>query len=73
LHFNNQIPCVKTASLVAGSGVPRQRQESLLKDVRVLRETLHRISGIRPDHTELACLKALVLFKPGNKATAYKL
>lgn len=30
----------------------------------MLRETLDRISVIRPDHTELACLKALVLFKP---------
>ncbi|XP_035709277.1 orphan steroid hormone receptor 2 isoform X2 [Folsomia candida] len=55
---------IDDATLVAGSVVPRLRHETLLSDVRILRETLTRISGIRPDHTELACLKALVLFKP---------
>lgn len=53
---------------MTGSVVPRIRHSTLHSDARILRETLERIQSIRPDHTELACLKALVLFKPGNAA-----
>ncbi|CAG7681483.1 unnamed protein product [Allacma fusca] len=50
--------------LLTGSVVPNARQETLVTELRFLRDALARISAIRPDHTELACLKALVLFKP---------
>ncbi|CAL8119393.1 unnamed protein product [Orchesella dallaii] len=53
-------------TLVSTSVVPRAKHSALLVDARLLRETLERILTIRPDHTELACMKALVLFKPGT-------
>ncbi|ODM95917.1 Protein tailless [Orchesella cincta] len=55
---------IDEGALVSGSVVPRTRHSALLVDARLLRETLERVQSIRPDHTELACLKALVLFKP---------
>lgn len=42
---------------------PSCRQSILEEDARKLREIITRLSLLRVDHTEHACLKALVLFK----------
>ncbi|XP_049790160.1 nuclear receptor subfamily 2 group F member 6-like [Schistocerca nitens] len=43
---------------------PAPRRQSLEAEACRLRETLSRCAQLRVDHTEYACLKALVLFKP---------
>ena len=42
------------------------RHELLLEGLRHLHQVVARIHLLRLDHTEFACLKALVLFKPGT-------
>lgn len=42
-----------------------ERHELLLEGLRHLHQVIGRIHLLRLDHTEFACLKALVLFKPG--------
>lgn len=51
--------------LVANAVAPSSRQSILEEDARKLREIITRLSLLRVDHTEHACLKALVLFKAG--------
>lgn len=41
------------------------RHESLFGGLQQLRQVVERLRLLRLDHTEFACLKALVLFKPG--------
>ena len=38
----------------------------MLTDVRTLREMMARFKAIQVDPAEFACLKAIVLFKPGT-------
>lgn len=42
------------------------RHELLMEGLRQLHQLIGRINLLRLDHTEFACLKALVLFKPGK-------
>lgn len=49
--------------LVTNAVAPSSRQSILEEDARKLREIITRLSLLRVDHTEHACLKALVLFK----------
>ena len=37
-----------------------------VSNAKKLSDILNRIVSLNPDHTELACMKAVVLFKPGN-------
>ncbi|KAJ9582077.1 hypothetical protein L9F63_003579, partial [Diploptera punctata] len=43
------------------------RHSALEEDARRLRDTISRFVVLRVDHTEFACLKALVLFKPETR------
>lgn len=45
--------------------LPSDRHEILLGGLRQIHQVIARIHLLRLDHTEFACLKALVLFKPG--------
>lgn len=45
---------------------PTSRHNALEEDARRLREIITRLTLLRVDHTEYACLKALVLFKAGE-------
>lgn len=45
---------------------PLSRHNSLREDARKLTETINKFSALRVDHTEYACLKAVVLFRAGN-------
>lgn len=44
-----------------------ERREILLDKARRLRELLAKCAALRVDHSEYACLKAIVLFKPGER------
>ncbi|KAG8223971.1 hypothetical protein J437_LFUL005584 [Ladona fulva] len=55
---------IDEATLVAGATASAARHSILSHDARRLRETVTRFNSLRVDHTEYACLKALVLFKP---------
>ncbi|CAL4150081.1 unnamed protein product, partial [Meganyctiphanes norvegica] len=44
-------------------GTP-EREASLCREVVNMREIIARLHALRVDHTEYACLKALILFKP---------
>lgn len=44
---------------------------STIADVRVLQEILARFKAIQVDPAEFACLKAIVLFKPGKYQNVY--
>ncbi|KAK3923405.1 Photoreceptor-specific nuclear receptor [Frankliniella fusca] len=57
-----QLP-VHHESLVAGAVSPPSRRSVLAEDARRLEEAVARFQALRVDHTEYACLKALVLFK----------
>lgn len=48
--------------------LPMERREILLDKARRLRELLARCTALRVDHSEYACLKAIVLFKAGEQA-----
>ncbi|XP_065164532.1 nuclear receptor subfamily 2 group E member 1-like [Atheta coriaria] len=49
--------------LVTNAIAPSNRQVGLEEDARKLRDVINRLTLLRVDHTEHACLKALVLFK----------
>jgi hypothetical protein len=51
---------------VNGAVAPASRHGVLEEDARRLRDTISRFVLLRVDHTEFACLKALVLFKAGT-------
>jgi hypothetical protein len=51
------------ALLVSNAIAPTSRHAALEEDARRLREIITRLTLLRVDHTEHACLKALVLFK----------
>lgn len=55
-----------SAILLSNSTVSTSRQLSLEEDARKLKEIITRLHSLRVDHTEHACLKALVLFKAGE-------
>ena len=73
----------KTLTTDAGVGVSSgmQSTDSELSDVstqlRTMRQLIARLQSLNVDPTEYACLKAIVLFKPGNykpqKSVAYTL
>ncbi|XP_071052752.1 nuclear receptor subfamily 2 group E member 1-like [Onthophagus taurus] len=54
---------VDEALLVSNAMAPTTRHSALEEDARKLREIISRLTLLRVDHTEYACLKALVLFK----------
>ncbi|XP_011864464.1 PREDICTED: nuclear receptor subfamily 2 group E member 1-like [Vollenhovia emeryi] len=47
--------------------LPIERREVLLDKARRLRELLVKCAALRVDHSEYACLKAIVLFKAGEQ------
>ncbi|KAK9878452.1 hypothetical protein WA026_022092 [Henosepilachna vigintioctopunctata] len=49
--------------LISNAVAPSSRHSTLEDDARKLREVINRLTVLRLDHTEHACLKALVLFK----------
>ncbi|KAJ8973186.1 hypothetical protein NQ317_009127 [Molorchus minor] len=49
--------------LINNAVAPSSRHSALEEDARKLREIITRLNLLRVDHTEHACLKALVLFK----------
>ncbi|KAK5646021.1 hypothetical protein RI129_004485 [Pyrocoelia pectoralis] len=58
---------VDEALLVNNAVVPSSRQIELEEDARKLHEIITRLTLLRVDHTEHACLKALVLFKADSR------
>lgn len=53
--------------LISNAISPSTRHLTLEEDARKLRDVISRLTLLRVDHTEYACLKALVLFKSGKK------
>lgn len=56
---------VDETTLVSMS-LPTERKQILADEARRLRELLTRFAILRVDHSEYACLKAIVLFKGGE-------
>lgn len=65
--MNSTIPLCGLGSLVLGSAAPPMRHSQLEEDARKLKDIISKFSNLRVDHTEYACLKALVLFKAGQR------
>ncbi|XP_076223809.1 nuclear receptor subfamily 2 group E member 1 isoform X6 [Nomia melanderi] len=57
---------VEEVALVS-SDTPSERKEVLVDEVRRLRELLGKCALLRVDHSEYACLKAIVLFKAESR------
>ncbi|XP_037795684.1 protein tailless-like [Penaeus monodon] len=53
-------------SLVRASGASPEQQAALGREVVAMRDIITRLHALRVDHTEYACLKALILFRPGE-------
>ena len=57
--------------VTAGVGVSSEMQADQLNDVanqlRTIRQLISRLTSLNVDPTEYACLKAIVLFKPGTR------
>ncbi|XP_045595951.2 photoreceptor-specific nuclear receptor isoform X1 [Procambarus clarkii] len=51
-------------SLVRGAGVSVEQEAGLAREVEAMRDVITRLHALRVDHTEYACLKALILFRP---------
>jgi len=53
-----------------GASAEMQTEEStdVANQLRVMRQLIGRLTSLNLDPTEYACLKAIVLFKPGNLA-----
>lgn len=51
-------------SLVRASGASPEQQAALGREVVAMRDITTRLHALRVDHTEYACLKALILFRP---------
>ncbi|XP_047500746.1 nuclear receptor subfamily 2 group E member 1-like [Penaeus chinensis] len=51
-------------SLVRASGASPEQQAALGREVVAMRDIITRLHALRVDHTEYACLKALILFRP---------
>ena len=47
------------------ANLPADRKQILIDETRRLKELLGRCAMLRIDHSEFACLKAIVLFKGG--------
>ena len=56
-------------SALIPNDLPPERKETLVEEVRKLRELLAKCALLRVDHSEYACLKAIVLFKGGKTIT----
>lgn len=56
---------VEEATLVPND-LSSERKETLVDEARKLRELLGKCALLRVDHSEYACLKAIVLFKGGK-------
>ena len=52
---------------------PNGKAASALSDIRVLQEITARFRAVHVDPAEFACLKAVVLFKPGKAPNNYGL
>lgn len=49
------------------AGVPNGKDSQVAADIRVLNDTLLRFKAVGVDPAEFACLKAIVLFRSGEK------
>ena len=49
-----------------GATSPDTKAVAMLSDIRVLREVMARFKSFSVDAAEFACMKAIVLFKPGK-------
>ncbi|KAG5886090.1 hypothetical protein JTB14_031691 [Gonioctena quinquepunctata] len=58
---------VDEAILLGNAVAPTSRHNALEEDARKLKEIITRLNLLRVDHTEHACLKALVLFKAESR------
>ena len=47
-------------------------QASLVIEARQIRDIVTKLEGLKLDHTEYTCLKALALFKPGKNIRLYR-
>ena len=61
---------VEVSTLLAAAGLNPEREGSEkvmcgMGDIKALKNTVERFRAANIDHTEYACLKAIVLFKPG--------
>ena len=69
LHLVLDVTVAVTA-MAAGVGVSSEMPTDELSDVasqlRTMRQLIARLVSLNVDPTEYACLKAIVLFKPGN-------
>ncbi|XP_071512883.1 photoreceptor-specific nuclear receptor-like isoform X2 [Panulirus ornatus] len=51
-------------NLVRGAGVSAEHEAALAREVEAMKDVITRLHALRVDHTEYACLKALILFRP---------
>lgn len=55
-----------SVGLVRGVDPSGEHEAMLARTVEGMRDVITRLHALRVDHTEYACLKALILFRPGK-------
>ncbi len=50
---------------------PNGKAATAVADVRIMQEVTSRFRSVQVDPAEFACLKAIVLFKPGKRNVIY--
>ena len=65
-HFKN------AGSLVHETGVAIGDMAELSRDAKQIREVVNKLSNFKLDSTELTCLKAICLFRPGKRKTLHR-
>jgi len=58
---------MEKCSIFSTTNIPNAGEHSM--DIRVLNDSFERFRNVSVTAAEFACLKALALFKPGNRLT----
>lgn len=62
-----------TGGLVRDADLATDHEAGLVRTVEGMRDVITRLHALRVDHTEYACLKALILFRPGESPSPVQL
>ena len=58
--------------MVHETGVAIGDMAELSRDAKQIREVVNKLSNFKLDSTELTCLKAICLFRPGKRKTLHR-
>ena len=62
LEVHNILECAN----ISQDSLPSEKMAAILSDIRYIRDLTSRFKQLSVDKTEYACLKAIVIFRPGK-------